>query len=83
MDLRRIVWERVDWIHLAQNRDERQAVVKMGMNLWISCKAGHYLTSLVIISFSGRTPLHGGSFILNTMNQKIIQTNNNRPYIGL
>jgi hypothetical protein len=33
VDLREIVWDGVDWIHLAQNRDKRRALVNMVMNL--------------------------------------------------
>jgi hypothetical protein len=33
MDLREIGWNGIDWIHLAQNRDERRALVNMVMNL--------------------------------------------------
>jgi hypothetical protein len=33
MDLREIGFEDVDWIHLAQDRDRRQALVIMVMNL--------------------------------------------------
>jgi hypothetical protein len=32
MDLREIGWEGVDWIHLAQDRDQWQALVNMIMN---------------------------------------------------
>jgi hypothetical protein len=32
MDLREIEWEVVDWIHLAQGRDKRRAVVNTVMN---------------------------------------------------
>jgi hypothetical protein len=32
-DLREIVWEGVDWIHLAQDKDQWQALVKKIMNL--------------------------------------------------
>jgi hypothetical protein len=32
MDLRKIGWEGVDWIHLAQDREQRRAVVNMVMN---------------------------------------------------
>jgi hypothetical protein len=31
-DLREIGWERVEWIHLAQDRDQWQALVNMVMN---------------------------------------------------
>jgi hypothetical protein len=34
MDLREIGWEGVDWIHVAQDRDQWQALVNMVMNLW-------------------------------------------------
>jgi hypothetical protein len=33
MDLRKMGWEGVDWIHLAQDRDQRRAVVNAVMNL--------------------------------------------------
>jgi hypothetical protein len=35
MDLREIGWEGVDWIHLAQDRDQWRAVVYTVMNLWV------------------------------------------------
>jgi hypothetical protein len=33
MDLREIRWEDMDWMHLAQDRDDRWAVVNTVMNL--------------------------------------------------
>jgi hypothetical protein len=33
MDLREIGWEGMDWVHLAQDRDQWQALVNMVMNL--------------------------------------------------
>jgi len=33
MDLREIGWEDVDWIHLAQDRDQWRALVNTKMNL--------------------------------------------------
>jgi hypothetical protein len=36
MDLREIGLESVDWIHLAQDRDQWWALVDMVMNLWVS-----------------------------------------------
>jgi hypothetical protein len=33
MDLKEIGWEIVNWIHLAQDRDQWQALVHMVMNL--------------------------------------------------
>jgi hypothetical protein len=35
MDLREIKWEDVDWMHLAQDRDQWKAIVNMVMNLWV------------------------------------------------
>jgi hypothetical protein len=35
MDLREIGWESVDWIHLAQDRQQWRAAVSMVMNLWV------------------------------------------------
>jgi hypothetical protein len=45
MDLRETEWEGVDRIHLAQDRDQWQALVNMVMNLWVPQKAGNFLTS--------------------------------------
>jgi hypothetical protein len=35
MDLREIGWDRMDWIDLAQDRDQRRALVNTVMNLWV------------------------------------------------
>jgi hypothetical protein len=35
IDLREIGWGGMDWIHLAQNRDQWRALVNTAMNLWI------------------------------------------------
>jgi hypothetical protein len=43
MDTREIGWEGVDWIHLAQDRDQWRSVVNMVMNLWGSIKGGKFL----------------------------------------
>jgi len=36
MDLSEIGWKGVDWVHLAQDRDQWRAVVNMVMNLRVS-----------------------------------------------
>jgi hypothetical protein len=36
LDLREIGWEGMDWIHLAQDRDQWRAVVNMVMNLRVA-----------------------------------------------
>jgi len=35
MDVREIWWEGVDWMHLAQDRDQWQATVNTIMSLWV------------------------------------------------
>jgi hypothetical protein len=35
MDLRKIGWGGMDWIDLAQDRDQLRALVNMVMNLWV------------------------------------------------
>jgi hypothetical protein len=34
MDLMEVWWEGLDWMHIAQGRDQWQALVNMVMNLW-------------------------------------------------
>jgi hypothetical protein len=36
MDIREIRWGGMDWIHLAQDRDQWRALVNMVINLWVS-----------------------------------------------
>jgi hypothetical protein len=36
MGLKYTGWKYVDWIHLAENRDEGQSLVNTVMNLWVS-----------------------------------------------
>jgi hypothetical protein len=45
MDLTGTEWEVVDWIHLAQDRDQWRALVNMVMNLQAPKKAGNFLIS--------------------------------------
>jgi len=54
MDLRKIGWETVDWIHLAQIRDKLRALVKPVVNLPLPQQA-----SRATVSFSMRTLFHG------------------------
>jgi hypothetical protein len=35
MDLRETEWEGVDWMHVAQDRDQGRALVDTVMNLWV------------------------------------------------
>jgi hypothetical protein len=43
MDLREIGWDGMDWIDLAQNRDQRRALVNTVMNLSGSIKCWEVL----------------------------------------
>jgi hypothetical protein len=42
MQLWEMGWEGVDWMHLAQDRDQWWALVNMVMNLRVPQKAGEY-----------------------------------------
>jgi hypothetical protein len=58
MDLREIGWDGIDWIDLAQERDQWMALVNTVMNLRAPYNAGKYLNSCTIGSFSRRSQLH-------------------------
>jgi len=45
MDLKEIGWKGVDWMCVAQDRDQWWSLVNMVMNLCIPLKAGSFLTS--------------------------------------
>jgi hypothetical protein len=45
MNLREMWWEGVDWIHLAQDMDQWQAVLNTVKNFRVPQKAGNFLTS--------------------------------------
>jgi hypothetical protein len=60
-DLREIGWGGMDWIHLAQNRDQWRALVNMKMNLQVPQHFWKFLNRLATGSFSKRTQLYGVS----------------------
>jgi hypothetical protein len=45
MDLTEVGWEDVDWINLAQDRGQWEAVVNMVMKLRVQIKEGDFVTS--------------------------------------
>jgi hypothetical protein len=58
MDLREIEWNGMDWIDLAQDRDQWKALVNTVMNLRVPLHAGNFLSGCTIGRFSGRAQLH-------------------------
>jgi hypothetical protein len=61
MDLGEIGWGGMDWIDLAQDRDQRRALVNTVMNLRVPYSVGKFLSSCATGSFSRRAQLHGVS----------------------
>jgi hypothetical protein len=57
MDLREIGWDGVDWVDLAQDRDQWRALVNTVMNLLVSKNAGKFLSGCTIGGFSRRVQL--------------------------
>jgi hypothetical protein len=45
MDLREIGWGGTDWIYLAQDRDQRRALVYTAMNIRVPLNVGKFLSS--------------------------------------
>jgi hypothetical protein len=64
MDLREIDWGGMDWIDLAQDRDQWRALVNTVMNLWVLQNVSKFLSSCATGSFSRRAQLHGVSYDL-------------------
>jgi hypothetical protein len=58
MDLTEIGWGGMDWIGLAENRDQWRDLVNTVMNLRVPWNAGKFLSSCTIGGFSRRTQLH-------------------------
>jgi hypothetical protein len=45
IDLIEVRCKVVDWIHLAQERDEWRALIKTAMNFWVVLKSGNFESS--------------------------------------
>jgi hypothetical protein len=61
LNLWEIMWEDVNWMHLAEDMGQWQALVNMVMYLQVPHKTGSFLTSWVTISVSSCTLLRGVS----------------------
>jgi hypothetical protein len=46
MDLREIGWDGMDWIDLAQDRNQWRALVNTAMNIWIVAGSQEWLNSV-------------------------------------
>jgi hypothetical protein len=55
--LREAGWDDMDWIDLAQDRDQWRALVNTIMNILIPYNSGNFLSSCTIDSFSRRAQL--------------------------
>jgi hypothetical protein len=64
IDLRDIGWGGMDWIDLAQDRDQWRALMNIVMNLWTLFNFWKFLSSCTTGGFSRRTVLLGVSWIL-------------------
>jgi hypothetical protein len=58
MDIRETGWCGKDWVDLAQNRDQRRALVNTVVNLRVLQNFGKFLKSRVIGGISRRAQLH-------------------------
>jgi hypothetical protein len=61
MNLREIQWGGMDWIDLAQDRDQWSALVNTVMNLRVPKNVWKFLSSFPTGGFSRRVQLHGVS----------------------
>jgi len=52
IDLKGTDYDKIDWIHEAQDREEWWAVLNMLINLWVIHTAGNFWTRCGTISFS-------------------------------
>jgi hypothetical protein len=57
IDLREIGWDSMDWIELAQDKDQWRALVNTVLNFGFLKIAGNFVNGCTICSFSGRAQL--------------------------
>jgi hypothetical protein len=59
MDLGEKGWGGMDWIHMAQDRDQRRDIFNTDMNIQVAYSVGKFLNSRATGGFSRKTQLHG------------------------
>jgi hypothetical protein len=57
MDLREIEWDRLDWIDMAQDRNQSMVLVNTVINLWVPYNSGKFLSGCIIGGFSRKAQL--------------------------
>jgi hypothetical protein len=67
IDCRGIGWGGMDWIYLAQGKDQRRALVNTVMTLRVPQNIGNFLSGRVTNGFSRRAQLHGVSLVIFTL----------------
>jgi hypothetical protein len=63
MDFLEIGWGGVDWVGIAQDKDNWRALVNAVMNLWFPCNAGKLSSSYIIGGLSSSSQFHRVSYI--------------------
>jgi hypothetical protein len=66
MDLREVGWEGMNWIDLAQDRDQWRALVNTVMNLQVQLNARKFLSSCTICGFSRRAQLRKSVLLISS-----------------
>jgi hypothetical protein len=61
VDLREVECGGIDWIDLAEDRDQWKGLVNMAMSLWASKNIAKFLNSRAAGGFSRTAQLHGVS----------------------
>jgi hypothetical protein len=74
MDFREIGYCRVDWIHLAQDRDQWRTLLWTLINFRFRCISGKFLSSCTIGGSSRRAQLHELSYLTQEIPYQCLST---------